>query len=239
MMEENFETTREELYEKVWSRPLVHLAKEFGISDVGLGKICKRHNIPRPPVGYWAKVRSGHNVRKRKLPPSERGDELITIRPSNSSSTSTCLSADSLPEEFQLHIIEANKKVATSQLDTPSSSLHPLVRCAKKTFKKTSTDYRGTLLPKDGCLNIHVTEHTLERALDFLDTLFKLIEECGYGLSVAQNNRVTLDILGEEFELRLSEPFKREEIRRTSMPRSYDRGTRNYLDGNSHQEYIR
>jgi hypothetical protein len=33
--------TREELYEKVWSRPMRSLAKEWGISDVGLAKICK------------------------------------------------------------------------------------------------------------------------------------------------------------------------------------------------------
>ena len=35
---------REELYHKAWSKPLVHLAKEYGISDVALGKICKKLN---------------------------------------------------------------------------------------------------------------------------------------------------------------------------------------------------
>jgi hypothetical protein len=30
--------TRAELYEKVWSAPMVNLAKEFGISDRGLAK---------------------------------------------------------------------------------------------------------------------------------------------------------------------------------------------------------
>jgi len=29
------------------------LAQEFGISDVGLAKVCRKHNIPVPPVGYW------------------------------------------------------------------------------------------------------------------------------------------------------------------------------------------
>jgi len=28
---------------------------EMGISDIGLAKICKRHNIPRPGLGYWGK----------------------------------------------------------------------------------------------------------------------------------------------------------------------------------------
>jgi len=48
--------SREELYEQVWSVPMVRLAKEYGLSDVGLAKIGKKHNIPRPPVCYWAKV---------------------------------------------------------------------------------------------------------------------------------------------------------------------------------------
>ena len=47
--------TREQLYEKVWSQSVSSLAKEMGVSDVGLAKICKRHNIPRPGLGYWAK----------------------------------------------------------------------------------------------------------------------------------------------------------------------------------------
>ena len=41
--------SRQELYKKVWSTPVVKLAKQFGLSDVGLAKICKRHNVPRPP----------------------------------------------------------------------------------------------------------------------------------------------------------------------------------------------
>jgi hypothetical protein len=40
---------RSELYEKVWATPMTQLAAEFGISDVGLAKACRRHAIPAPP----------------------------------------------------------------------------------------------------------------------------------------------------------------------------------------------
>ncbi len=40
---------REALFEQVWSKPMTRLAKDYGISDVALGKICKRMQIPRPP----------------------------------------------------------------------------------------------------------------------------------------------------------------------------------------------
>jgi hypothetical protein len=47
--------TREQLYERVWTTPMTTLAEEYGLSDVAIAKRCKVHNIPRPPVGYWAK----------------------------------------------------------------------------------------------------------------------------------------------------------------------------------------
>lgn len=47
--------TREDLYRLVWEKPMNKLAKEFGLSDVGLAKICTRLGVPRPPQGYWIK----------------------------------------------------------------------------------------------------------------------------------------------------------------------------------------
>lgn len=47
--------TREELYELVWPKPMSKLAKELGVSGVGLAKACKRIGIPVPGLGYWTK----------------------------------------------------------------------------------------------------------------------------------------------------------------------------------------
>lgn len=63
--------TRQEFYDLVWSKPLTHLAKEFVLSDVALHKICKKHNIPNPPLGWWAKKAAGKAVKQTKLPPSK------------------------------------------------------------------------------------------------------------------------------------------------------------------------
>lgn len=38
---------RSELYELVWQQPMARLAQTFAISDVGLAKICRKHDIPR------------------------------------------------------------------------------------------------------------------------------------------------------------------------------------------------
>jgi hypothetical protein len=53
------EYTRQELYDLVWSTPMVKFAKEFGLSDVGLRKTCVKHDIPTPPLGYWARLNFG------------------------------------------------------------------------------------------------------------------------------------------------------------------------------------
>jgi hypothetical protein len=37
---------RDELYEEVWATPMQTLAKKYGISDVGLAKICRKLVIP-------------------------------------------------------------------------------------------------------------------------------------------------------------------------------------------------
>ena len=64
--------TRAELYELVWSEPMRAIAPRFGISDVGLRKVCLRADIPVPKAGYWAKVHHGKRVERRpKLPGSK------------------------------------------------------------------------------------------------------------------------------------------------------------------------
>ncbi len=61
------EMTRVELYDLVWDRPITHLAKEFGLSDVGLRKICIKYGIPLPARGYWARLQHGKQDPKAML----------------------------------------------------------------------------------------------------------------------------------------------------------------------------
>jgi len=80
MTQQPAKLTPKEPYEKVWSRPVHTLAKEYGISDVGLKKICKRRDIPTPGLGYWAKVAHGRKtVRRVPLPPAkpEQSDVIV------------------------------------------------------------------------------------------------------------------------------------------------------------------
>ena len=46
---------REDLYQQVWQKPMSQLARQYGLSDRGLAKICDRMQIPVPGRGYWAR----------------------------------------------------------------------------------------------------------------------------------------------------------------------------------------
>jgi len=73
--------TRREFYDLVWSKPIIRLAEEFGLSDVALHKICRKHHIPNPPAGWWAKKAAGKKVQQLPLPDVETGrSDIITIR---------------------------------------------------------------------------------------------------------------------------------------------------------------
>ena len=60
--------TREELFELVWSKPVIELAKDFGMSDVALAKRCRTLRVPIPGRGYWARVAAGQAPRRPRLP---------------------------------------------------------------------------------------------------------------------------------------------------------------------------
>lgn len=59
---------RFELYNDVWEQPLVKLSRKYGISDVRLGKVCRKLKIPHPGRGYWAKRAVGQTVEQVPLP---------------------------------------------------------------------------------------------------------------------------------------------------------------------------
>ena len=65
-----FTFQREQLYEEIWSVPILQLAKQYGLSDVGLAKICTKMKIPRPPRGYWAKRSYGQPTNRPILRPA-------------------------------------------------------------------------------------------------------------------------------------------------------------------------
>ena len=69
MAERGLDTTsREELFELVWTTPMTKLAAQFGLSDQGLRKHCVQQQISLPVAGHWAKAAVGRAPKRPKLP---------------------------------------------------------------------------------------------------------------------------------------------------------------------------
>src|SRR6266498_1422690 len=73
---------RQKIYDEIWSEPIQHVAKRYGMSDVGFAKICKKLRVPRPGLGYWAKKAAGKPLPKQPaLPELLTHDNQPSIRP--------------------------------------------------------------------------------------------------------------------------------------------------------------
>jgi hypothetical protein len=73
MSNEGKTISREELYQKIWTTPIVRLAEELGYSYSELIKICVGLGIPRPIGGYWNRLQHGGASEQVPLPPASPG----------------------------------------------------------------------------------------------------------------------------------------------------------------------
>lgn len=63
-----FTFTRQELYERLWSKPVASIYEEFGIDIHQLRSVCRMSKIPRPDAAYWKKKNSGKSPPIKQLP---------------------------------------------------------------------------------------------------------------------------------------------------------------------------
>ena len=197
--------SRKQLYEEVWSRPVTKLAKRYGLSDVGFAKICRKHNIPRPPRGYWARKRAGEKLKRKPLPYGK--DELITINPNP---FNTRNNGNVTMSEISSERDKDNRIIVLETLKRP----HPLVKQAIEVLKSCEPNAMGILeLPKDDCLDIQVSKKTRSRALRIMDALIKALENRGYDVHLSRNGTETkiLDVtlnfgISEELQTKRTQP---------------------------------
>ncbi len=197
--------TRTELYDLVWSEPLLTLSKKYNISDVGLRKICIRFNIPLPENGHWQKVQYGKKISKIPLPTVNK-EEVITfgIRHENSVEIVKELSpVKMLQKEIEEQL--KNILVVPDRLTKPDK----LIISAKE--KLNSTDnriYKGLISSSYQNLDIRVSRLNIRRALLFMDTLIKALYARKHLIRISQNDTMVI-IDGHSIPLSLREKTKK------------------------------
>ncbi len=177
---QRIQISREELYEKVWQVPMMHLAKEFGISDRGLAKTCKRLEIPLPGLGYWRKVELGISVKKAKLPPPSEKCQLNTSFLIKAPDEEVSIDQS----DIVLQVTESESK-PENQIIVPQQvhKYHPLVKKTLESLVKSRSDEygRGYASPEE-LLDIRCSKKCAHRAARIFHTLIQHLEKRGHSV---------------------------------------------------------
>lgn len=225
--------TRREFYDLIWSKPMTHLAKELGVSDVALHKICRKHGIPNPPLGWWAKKAAGKAVKQIPLPKveSDRPDAIL-IR-------------NAPAEDWKTQAIEVAEGKAKSALE--SSAAMPkrssvIVRNTLAALRRGKANENGLICVREaGLVPCTIAKQSIGRVAEFLPSLEMAAEIQGFTLTADdQPSRFSDGAQTVKFEI--TEGYTREKHELTSKEkaeraawekRSESRGWR-YVHGDPH-----
>jgi hypothetical protein len=206
MNEKSKQIDRQTLYEQVWSEPVTVVANSYGLSDVGLAKICRKLCIPLPGRGYWAKVKAGKIMGRARLPTlGKMGQESIMLTKLDS----VALEARTVAKQQAINTRAQNQAIVVpAELSSP----HPLIRDAAKRLKQREgwSDEKGLRSAPAEVLHLEVTRSALDRSLLIMDTLLKALAVRSISARVdAQSKQSIIDIEGTPVAIIISEQVKR------------------------------
>ena len=185
--------TRKQLYEKVWSTPMTAISKEYGLSDVGMAKLCKRHNIPRPPRGYWARVEHGQKPPKVELP-----------NPDQDANIEICGHAEEpeMDSQVQAEADAALEKLGPISVRDDLRGCHHLISEMREYLNGRDVFSNGIYnIAHEAPLDLKVSKTNMHRALRIMDALFKAMEEQGWTVQTGP----VVGVLGMDIAMSLSE----------------------------------
>jgi hypothetical protein len=218
--------SRVDLYSAVWSKPMMKLAEEFGISGRGLAKLCERLKVPVPPRGYWRKVSLGQSIKKIPLPEVEFTkyelwknqsslDDLERRRKAEEERSAIFNNPDIEIKDKDIQEIASNTlraeqarnpMVLVSEQDITS----PLVK--KLLISQTRNKTAPPSNTYSGKLAIDVTESCALRAALLMETLLQGFKERRWAFSIEKEDtsphvRMLVNLFGQRIYFAIIEPF--------------------------------
>lgn len=152
----------------------------FGLSDVGLWKICVKHGIPTPPLGYWAKLAHGKRVQQPSLPPLGK-DGVDTIYLIRRSGPPTPPAVEAAQEAALAR--ESEKPSIVVPAERPAK-LHPVAAATSKAVRAARTNPEGFKHGKvPGGVNVVIGRGSIDRALCIIDAFVRDAEGRGHAIA--------------------------------------------------------
>lgn len=200
--------TRQTLYDQVWSTPMTRLAKEYGISDVALAKICKKLNVPYPGRGYWRRKETGKTVKQLSLPlNSDPAKQAVTIHP-----TIRPDSLEPVSEETTQRITAEQAPDQKIEVPDRLGKIHRLLSGHLTEWRSASVDEYGAI--RSGSLrqfNIRVSPQHFSRAVGIMNALLHALEARGHQVGIQDGFKKAFGVRinGQPVEFGLEEKFQR------------------------------
>jgi hypothetical protein len=174
--------SRQDLYDLVWSKPMVEVAKSVGISAVALGKRCRAVDIPVPPRGYWARVAAGQAPYQPKLPKVKRRE------PGQPEEEVRILKREPRPE-LRVPLVLAPLVTA------PPIGLNDLLPAVKRAARVLRHPDRAQLTFARGTAHgpvphVHVCAGLVDRAVRFADSFLRRCNNLGWAFESSPKQEV-------------------------------------------------
>lgn len=197
--------TREELFERVWSKPVREVAADLGISDVGLAKACRRSGIPLPPQGYWIRGRGRKRAHSKPRLPAPRAGQQTHFE---FGPRAPKVEEVGRPEREEL---QQRLVALASDLEASSASVARFVKAARRTVSKRLDD-RG-IMAGTGPLPwpLRTSSALTDRAADVLAGLLARMHVLGHTIQFAKDrpDMAMFTIHGQEYWVWLEEHSRR------------------------------
>lgn len=167
-------TTREDLYDLVWSKPMTTVAAQFGVSGSYMARVCAVLRVPRPERGYWAKLAVGKAPPKPPLPAAQPGDQVVW-------------SKDGALQEPVRRRPMVRTSTPKRRRAEPVTGTHGLIRGAKAHFEHGRPVEDGKHLRpfKRLLVDITTSSTSLDKALGLANDLFNALESAGHRVVIA------------------------------------------------------
>lgn len=198
------------LYNEVWTKPVTEVAKQYGVSDVAIHKVCKALNVPTPPPGYWARVKAGAKLARTPLPNCKDKNVVFGARTYEGEKLKDN-EALQHPLQFMSDterelVLQAAQEIRMSD---ENASLHKKIIAYKKVVKEWNLNDRkaeGSRRQKDCYYNPPflaglISTESLPRVYRILDALFRTVEMLGGSV----NDDLSLQVRNEHVRLEITE----------------------------------
>lgn len=185
--------SRQELYDLVWSTPMIKAAERFEVSSSYLARVCAAMNVPRPSRGYWAK--RAVDAAPPQLPlPTARGGDQLSWAPGEALATVAKLRPRSNDSDHR---------------STYKKYEHGLVRSAREPFDNGRPVKDGDYLKPYKKLLVDITSSRacIEKAFRFSSALFNAFESAGHRVTLASQGMHRIEI--HEKEVHSKQQFSR------------------------------